>query len=147
MIAVSHCVWAFDRYISVGKRIIFLKLLFIFIGAFLSFMIHVGDAITCLSFTALTLVSPERAVKKRKKSSYVPFLPTFLLSVIQKLPFNAQKLGDILSSGTTLKTLFQNDIYYNKTALVPPDLNGEACGSGTLWEVAKCNCVLMEYNN
>ncbi|XP_063868242.1 LOW QUALITY PROTEIN: m7GpppX diphosphatase-like [Scylla paramamosain] len=37
--------------------------------------------------------------------------------------FNAQKLGDILSSGTTLKTLFQNDIYYNKTALVPPDLN------------------------
>uniref|UniRef100_A0A0P4WI46 m7GpppX diphosphatase n=1 Tax=Scylla olivacea TaxID=85551 RepID=A0A0P4WI46_SCYOL len=42
---------------------------------------------------------------------------------LQKLPFNAQKLGDILSSGTTLKTLFQNDIYYNKTALVPPDLN------------------------
>lgn len=42
---------------------------------------------------------------------------------LQKLPFNTEKLGDILSSGTTLKTLFQNDIYYNKTALVPPELN------------------------
>ncbi|XP_050736336.1 m7GpppX diphosphatase-like [Eriocheir sinensis] len=42
---------------------------------------------------------------------------------LQKLPFNTDKLEDILSSGTSLRTLFQNDIYYNKTALVPPELN------------------------
>lgn len=116
------------------------------IDAFLPFMILTGDAMTCLSFTAHSHSYFSReCCEREEKSSYVPFLPTFLLLVIQKLPFNAQKLGDILSSGTTLKTLFQNDIYYNKTALVPPDLNGEAHSRGTLWEVAKC--VLVEENN
>ncbi|XP_071544867.1 m7GpppX diphosphatase [Panulirus ornatus] len=43
--------------------------------------------------------------------------------MLQKLPFNNDKLQEIFTGSTSLKMIFQNDIYYNKTALMPPELN------------------------
>lgn len=43
--------------------------------------------------------------------------------MLQKLPFNADKLQEIFTGSTNLKMIFQNDVYYNKLALLPPELN------------------------
>ncbi|XP_066940346.1 m7GpppX diphosphatase [Macrobrachium rosenbergii] len=43
--------------------------------------------------------------------------------VLQKLPFNAEKLPDILTNETKLQDLFENDVYHNKKALLSPELN------------------------
>lgn len=43
--------------------------------------------------------------------------------ILQKLPFNGEKLKDILTKGTKLEDIFVNDIYHNKKALLPPELN------------------------
>jgi len=43
--------------------------------------------------------------------------------MLQKEPFNSQKLQNIFSEQTKLKSIFQNDVYYNKLALLPPELN------------------------
>ncbi|CAL4067069.1 unnamed protein product [Meganyctiphanes norvegica] len=43
--------------------------------------------------------------------------------MLQKEPFNSDKLQQIFSEQTKLKLLFQNDVYYNKLATLPPELN------------------------
>ncbi|KAK7086116.1 hypothetical protein SK128_006426 [Halocaridina rubra] len=42
---------------------------------------------------------------------------------LQKVPFSGEKLNDLLSGETKLQDMFENDIYYNKIALLPPALN------------------------
>lgn len=43
--------------------------------------------------------------------------------MLQKEPFNSDKLQHIFSDQTKLKLIFQNDVYYNKLAMLPPELN------------------------
>ncbi|XP_069957041.1 m7GpppX diphosphatase isoform X2 [Cherax quadricarinatus] len=49
--------------------------------------------------------------------------PGTAVVVLQKLPFNADKIEEIFSRSTNLLEIFHNDIYYNKTALLPSELN------------------------
>lgn len=42
----------------------------------------------------------------------------------QKLPFNEEKVKEILANVTLDQTLFHNDIYYNQIVTIPSNLNG-----------------------